>query len=191
MRILLSIIVFCLLTVQSNAAGQSYRLQSGDKISVSVWQDQKLDRHVVVRPDGKISFPLAGHMSAAGLSLEALERKLKSRLSKFYNEDLNVTVMLTAPDAQGQRVVYVTGEVRKPGPFYIKKPTTVLQALAMSGGLGPYAAKGRIQVRRKIRGRDVFLSFDYNAVESGGDLTGNIYLRDGDVVVVPERGLFE
>ncbi|MFK5978992.1 MAG: polysaccharide export protein, partial [Rhizobiaceae bacterium] len=67
----------------------------------------------------------------------------------------------------------------------------VLQAIALSGGLGPFAAKKRIQIRRRIRGEDVYYSFNYRAVEKGDELDDNIYLRDGDVIVVPERRLFE
>lgn len=188
--------LFCLLTVQVNAAGQSYKLRAGDQLDVTVWQDDKLHRQVVVRPDGRISFPLAGHLQAAGSSLEALEARLKSRLQKFYAESLDVSVSLTAAfkdedDEDLPDLIYVTGEVNKPGPFEFKKPTTVLQALAHSGGLAPFAAKKRIQIRRLVRGQYEVYFFDYKAVERGYDLEDNILLRDGDVVVVPERRLFE
>lgn len=194
MRAFIIAMLFCIFAVQTSAFGQSYRLKSGDKIEVSVWQDEKLNRQIFVGPDGRVSFPLAGHMRAAGSTLEALETRLKQRLKKFYSEELDVTVLLLNTkneDAALDKVIYVTGEVRKPGPFAIKKRTTVLQALALSGGLGPFAAKARIQVRRKVNGRDIVVPFNYNDVEKGRDLTGNIYLRDGDVVIVPERGLFE
>ena len=194
MRAFFLVVLFSILSMQTAALGQTYRLKSGDKIEISVWQDQKLDRQVVVGPDGRVSFPLAGHMRAAGSTLEALESRLRQKLKKFYSENLDITVLLVSTNDQktiNEKTVYVTGEVLRPGPFVIKKRTTVLQALALSGGLGPYAAKGRIQVRRKVAGNDVVVSFDYNKVESGRDLTGNIYLHDGDVVIVPERGLFE
>lgn len=198
MRLFFSIILLVLLSLQGNAVAQSYKLRAGDKLDISVWQDDKLHRAVVVQPDGRISFPLAGHMRAAGSSLEALEARLKSRLQKFYSEALDVSVSLTAAFKKDEEddedlpdLIYVTGEVNKPGPFEMKKPTTVLQALARSGGLGPYAAKKRIQIRRRVRDHYQLFSFDYKAVERGYDLEDNIYLRDGDVIVVPERRLFE
>jgi polysaccharide export outer membrane protein len=199
MRVFFSIVLLCFLLVQTNAVGQSYKLRPGDKLDISVWQDDKLNRVVVVRPDGQISFPLAGHMRAAGSSLEALEARLKNRLRKFYAESLDVTVSLTLAfkdekedeDEELPDLIYVTGEVNEPGPFEMKKPTTVLQALALSGGLGPYAAKRRIQIRRRIEGGYELYPFDYKAVEQGNYLLDNIYLKDGDVVVVPERRLFE
>lgn len=188
---------FCLLTIQASAAGQSYKLQAGDRLDVSVWQDDKLHRQVIVRPDGRISFPLAGHLQAAGSSLEALEARIKNRLQKFYAEALDVSVSLLAsfesqiPEEEIPDLIYVTGEVKKPGPFEMKKPTTVLQALARSGGLGPFAAKKRIQIRRLVRDQYEVYLFDYKAVERGYDLEDNILLRDGDVIIVPERRLFE
>lgn len=192
MRLFLSIIFLCVLSLQSSVMGKTYRLQVGDKIEISVWQDEKLRRVVVVRPDGKISFPLAGHMRAQGSTVEALEARIKQRLGKYYNkDDLDVTVLLAEAIDEDPKLVYVTGEVLKPGAFSFKKPTTILQAIALSGGLGPFAAAKRIQVRRKARNREVLFRFNYDALENGGDLKGNIYLRDGDVIVVPERGLFE
>ena len=83
------------------------------------------------------------------------------------------------------------GEVQKPGQFVIKTRTTLLQALALGGGLSPFAAQRRIQVHRKIKGIDEVYQFDYRAFEQGQDVAGNIVLRAGDVIVVPERGLFE
>ena len=88
-------------------------------------------------------------------------------------------------------MVYVTGEVNKPGNVQIDRKTTVLQAIALGGGLGPFAAKKRIQVRRKQNGTEVMFPFNYDDVEEGRDITGNIFLKDGDVIVVPEKGIFE
>ena len=87
--------------------------------------------------------------------------------------------------------IYVTGEVAKPGQYEIKTAVNVLQAIAMSGGLGPFAAERRIKIRRKTAGREILLHFDYAAFVSGKNLSSNIKLHAGDVVIVPERGLFE
>jgi polysaccharide biosynthesis/export protein len=83
------------------------------------------------------------------------------------------------------------GEVAGPGEFPVRKPTTVLQAIALGGGLSPFAAERRIQVHRKTGGHDEIHTFDFRAFRLGLNPTGNIVLRPGDVVVVPERGLFE
>ena len=199
MRILLTTLVISFLATLSFAQGV-YRLKKGDTIEVAVFQEPNLNRQVIIAPDGRISFPLVGRIRAAGLSIDAVESTLKTRLKKFYQNDLDLTVLLTSvATSQQQRqpkeefipTIYVTGEVKKPGQFAIKNRTTILQALALSGGLGPYAAKGRIIVRRTLKGRDYVFPFDYNSVENGLDIVGNINLRHGDVIVVPERGLFE
>lgn len=194
MRAFFLAILFSIFSMQISAFGHSYKLKPGDTLEVSVWQDQKLSRQIVIGPDGRVSFPLAGHIKAAGSTLETLESRLKQRLKKYYTEELDITVLLVNTkngEDEFEKIIYVTGEVRKPGPFVIKKRTTVLQALALSGGLGPFAAKTRIQIRRKVDGSNVLMPFNYKNAETGRDLTGNIYLHDGDVVVVPERGLFE
>lgn len=187
MRFALSLIFAWMLCGSAIAVTAGYLLKPGDVIEISVWQDEKLRRKTVILPDGKISFPLAGHMKAAGLTPEVLEKKIRKRLRKYFNDNVDVTVMVISVS---DRVIYVTGQVRNPGTFTVKRPTTVLQAIALSGGLGPYAAKSRIQIRRKTDNDESFLEFNYNKFEKSGDLTGNIYLQDGDVVIVPERGLF-
>jgi polysaccharide biosynthesis/export protein len=87
--------------------------------------------------------------------------------------------------------IFVTGEVLRPGPFVLRTRTNVLQAIALSGGFGLFAAKQRVQIRRQIDGREVMFLFDYSAFQSGRNVENNIDLVPGDVVIVPERGLFE
>jgi len=195
MRILLTTLIFSLIATLSMAQGV-YRLKNGDMIEVAVFQEPNLNRQLVIAPDGRISFPLVGQIRAAGLSIGAVENTLKDRLKKFYQNDLDLTVLLvsvreTQEDEKFIPVIYITGEVKNPGQFPIKTRTTILQAIALSGGLGPFAAKGRILVRRSSKGQNYVFPFDYRSVEKGAEIVGNITLRHGDVVVVPERGLFE
>ncbi len=178
------------------SAQAAYRLQPGDTIQVSVWQEPKLDRQLVVAPDGMVAMPLVGHVSAGGRSARQLEKAIKARLQTQYQSELDVTVSLVAqpPDNQDEEIeptIFVMGEVNKPGEFVVKKRITLLQALAMGGGLTAFAAQRRIQVHRKVDGEDTFFQFDYRSFEHGEDVAGNIALRPGDVIVVPERGLFE
>ena len=174
------------------AAG-AQTLQPGDTIEISVLQDSKLDRRVLIGPDGRISFPLAGHLQAGGLTPEAVENALRNRLQKNYSDRLDITVSLVssgrAEDDNKPRI-YVTGEITKPGTYVLIKSINIMQAIAQAGGLGPFAARQRIQVRRKINGEESVFYFNYAAFEAGTDLTGNINLLGGDVLVVPERGLF-
>jgi polysaccharide export outer membrane protein len=187
-RVLLTL-VFLILGLGTHAVAQT--LQPGDTVDISVWQDSKLDRRVMIGPSGMISFPLAGHIRAGGLTPQALENLLRSRLKSNYTDRLDITVALVASDKDDDRKprVFVTGEVLRPGSFIIVGKTSLMQAIALAGGLGPFAAKHRVQVHRKVDGIENVFVFDYGTFESGSDLSGNVEIRGGDVIVVPERGL--
>jgi polysaccharide export outer membrane protein len=190
MRVILIFVIMWGLSLA--AAAQT--LQPGDTISISVYQDPKLDRQIIIGPNGTISFPLAGRIQAQGLTPEALEKALRSKLKDKYTTTPDVTVALVATaqsEEEDKPRFYITGEVGKPGPFILTQGTSVIQAIAMAGGLGPFAARGRIQIRRKIDGVDSTFLFDYSAFEKGDDVSGNIELQPGDVVIVPEKGFFE
>src|SRR5437763_15082081 len=140
MRSILAFFLFFGLT----AAAGAQTLNPGDTIAISVYQDSKLDRQIVIGPTGFISFPLAGQVRAGGLTPEGLENALKARLKDKYATDLDVTVTLVAVSRERERErekeriddelkprIFVTGEVQKPGPFFMRQRTTVLQAIAL------------------------------------------------------------
>jgi polysaccharide biosynthesis/export protein len=189
------ILIFLLCLVGVTCAAQAQTLKPGDSLSISVMQDSKLDRSVVIDPSGQIAMPLAGHIRADGLTPQALENVIKNRLrSNYKDENLDVTVALTnsaSPEEDLKPKIFITGEILRPGSYVVRQKTTLMQAIALAGGLGPFAAKRRIMVRRRGGpGEDIFM-FDYRAYEAGQDLEGNITLHAGDVIMVPERGLFE
>lgn len=192
MRVLLGLLFF---TFFFTTAQAQQPLRPGDTISISVWQDPKLDRNVVIGPDGYIGFPLVGQIKASGLTPRALEDVLRSRLSKNYTGQLDVTVALSAINRESEEEarprIYVSGEVLRPGPYPIKPAVNVAQALALAGGLTPFAAGRRIQIHRQVRGVDEILLFDYPAFQIGVQPNNNVVLRTGDVIIVPERGLLE
>ena len=195
MRIIILLLCTFVLSGEAFAQNSPYRFRAGDVLDISVWQDPKLNRQVVVAPDGYISFPLAGRIRAGGTSMETVEGSLKNALQDRYTTELEVTVALAgksrSDEPRAERLIYVTGEVARPGAFDIRTRTTVLQAIALSGGLSPFAAKKRIQVRRVVDGHEIVESFNYADAERGKDLANNVFLRPGDVIVVPERGIFE
>src|SRR5205085_6239627 len=138
-----------------------------------------------IGPTGLISFPLAGQIKAGGMTPTALEEALKAKLKDKYTTDLDITVTLVASKVeqakQEQRTeedlkprIYVTGEVLRPGPYVIRMPLTVLQAIAVSGGFGLYAAKRRVQVRRQIAGQEVMFLFNFEDFHSGRNIEDNI-----------------
>src|SRR4051812_44894563 len=131
MRILIIALFFGLLA--SSASAQT--LKSGDSLSISVLQDPKLDRTVVIDPRGEIAFPLAGHIKARGLTPLGVENILKSKLKGNYKEDnLDVTVALLTspkeiPEEDLKPKIFVTGEVSRPGSYIVRQPTTLMQAI--------------------------------------------------------------
>src|ERR1700727_1742446 len=189
-------LIFLFFLSVSSPAAFAQTIKVGDNLAISVMQDSKLDRTVVVDPSGQIAFPLAGHFRASGLTPQGVENILKEKLRNNYkDESLDVTVSLSAvkdvPEEDLKPKVFITGEIQRPGSYVVRQKTTLMQAISLAGGLGPFAAKRRIMVRRRSpAGEDIF-TFDYRAYEAGEDLEGNITLHAGDVIMVPERHLFE
>jgi polysaccharide export outer membrane protein len=166
---------------QDQARQDDYRLHAGDSITVSVWKELDLQRKVMVRPDGRFSFPLAGDVQAAGRTPDEVRLDIEGKLKKFIPEAV-VTVIME--DFSGNRV-YVIGQVNKPGMFIMNPHLTVLQALSLAGGSTPFAKLDDISILRGTGAAQKSLPFRYNQVVEGKSLQQNIALESGDVVVVP------
>lgn len=196
---MLRLLVICLgvltFAVTGALAQDSYRLREGDRLTVSVLEDPGLNSTVLVRPDGKISLPLVGTIQAEGQTPEQVQAAIRRALAPSFVEPPTVTVALSSVGTQDTLpLVFVLGEVGRPGAVPIEdgRALDILQALALAGGPGPFAATHRIQIRRKDRdGGDALIIFDYDRVLDGDVPILSVPLADGDVVVVPERGLFE
>jgi polysaccharide biosynthesis/export protein len=195
--------VFAILAVlvAGSASAQSvYQIKPGDTLDITVLEDANLNRQVLVRPDGRISIPMVGDVVAAGQSPEALKAAIASGLASNFSIAPNVTVALAAvaPAVVGTYApatisVYILGEVNNPGAFEMAPGTTMLQALSTSGGLGRFAAPKRIQIRSTDpkTGTEYVRNFNYDNFVNGGVSGGVLKLNDGDVIIVPERRLFE
>ncbi|MFK3776069.1 polysaccharide biosynthesis/export family protein [Pseudomonas sp. NPDC089406] len=174
--------LLCVLMAWSTVGNASdsntpYLLSPGDKVLVSVWQEDTLRQETTVLPDGSITFPLAGRIDVAGLDVTAVAKKITAGL-KPYLADPNVSVVVTGTAGN---LVYVQGKVVKPGPVPMAGPTAVLQALSMSGGLDKFADEGGIKV---LRGNDV-KQVHYKDLVSGRDMSTNYQLQAGDTLIVP------
>lgn len=233
-----------------DALAQAYELKPGDIVEITVLEDPSLNRRVLIGPDGAISLPLAGSVQAGGSTLNTLQTGIASRLRGQFVNPPSVTVSLVAlgpetldplTDGEGEVVdpaeeelisFYVLGEVARPGRYEFEpdSPISVLQALAIAGGPGVFAARSRIQVRSRVPDPNALPPapeeteqdaddaesadaasledddapppppvamleelrlFDYAAVEAGDPESTLLFVRDGDVIIVPERGLFE
>jgi len=158
-----------------------YQLHQGDRVLISVWREDTLQREVVVLPDGSITFPLIGRIDVAGLDTSEVERRITAKL-KEYLPDPVVTVTIAATD--GNRA-YVMGKVIRPGYLIISGPISVLQAISSVGGFDRFADEGGIKViRTKSNGQEI-ISVHYRDIISGKDMSTNILLKAGDTIVVP------
>jgi polysaccharide biosynthesis/export protein len=197
-RTLLGTLIAIVLAGAAAAQG-SYRINAGDMLQVEVLEDPSLSRTTLVLPDGSVAFPLAGTLQAAGRSLSDFEEALTQALAPNFAAEPTVFVSVAQlaqsaeePSEVDTVDIYALGEFNSPGRFEIEPGTSLLQFLAASGGLTRFAATKRIQLRRRgPGGTEQVYRFNYRAVEQGGRITGQLILRAGDVIVAPERRLFE
>ena len=159
----------------------TYLVQPGDTLQVTVWKEQELQAEVLIRPDGGLSFPLAGEIEAAGHTVEDIRKVLQGRLTKYLPDPV-VTVVVKKAD--GSRI-FVVGKVNRPGDFALFRPIDVMQALSLAGGATPYADVNGIRILRREGSQQQVFHFRYDDVRRGKDLAQNILLRSGDTVVVP------
>ena len=152
-----------------------------DILTIVYWKDKDMTTEAQVRPDGRIALPLLNDVHAAGLTPEQLREKLTEE-SKKYMEDPNITVLVRQINS---RKVFITGEVNKPGPYPLTSQTSVMQLLAMAGGLREYANSKKIVIMRTENGKQISLMFNYKDVIAGKNLKQNVELKPGDTVVVP------
>lgn len=155
---------------------KTYRIGVEDVLFVRVWREAELSGNVVVRPDGKITLPLAGEVEAAGLTPDALGQRIAEALSKFLTKP---DVIVSVTSVRSKRY-YISGNVLRSGPVPLVTPTTVLQALS-TAGLGQWAKRSKIVI---MRGTER-IKFNYNEVIRGKKLEQNIFLQDGDHIFVP------
>jgi polysaccharide export outer membrane protein len=164
------------------AVSPQYRLQPGDVLSITVWKEKELETEALVRPDGGLSFPLVGDVSAAGHTIEEVRATLAQRLRPFIPDPV-VTVSIKSI---GGNHVYVIGKVQRPGEFTFSRPLDVMQALSLAGGATPFASLNDIVIlRRQNGGAERVLHFHYGDVSRGKRLEQNVILESGDTVVVP------
>jgi polysaccharide export outer membrane protein len=180
-------------TTQTPAtADTGYRINGGDLLHISVYGEPNLDKDVPVQPDGGIAFPLVGNLNARGMTLQELQREIASNLreSQYFPNLTDNEVTVSMVRATGNSVS-VVGQVEQPGTFAYDTQLDVMQAISLAGGLTPFASKDDIKILRRDRtGTQTAILFDYSEVEDGENLEKNILLQGGDVVVVPQAGLF-
>ena len=162
-------------------AQDTYRLNPGDVLSVSVWNEEALQQEILVLPDGTISFPLVGILKVANKTPEQVQVQLKEKLSRLIPDpEINLSVV----DVSGNNI-FIIGKVTRPGRYPMNRSIDVVQAISLAGGFTPYAETESIQILRRSNGKQKFIKFDYSKIAEGKSLDSNILLRSGDTIVVP------
>ncbi|MCU0911701.1 MAG: polysaccharide export protein [Rhodobacteraceae bacterium] len=186
------------LVAAQGMAQQDYRLQPGDVVQIEVLEDATLSRTAIVLPDGQISLPLAGSIRAAGRSLAQVQSALAAELASSFATPPTVFVTLSAlaerlpPEPPRLMNIYILGAANSPGRVEVPPHATLMQGIAAGGGLSPFAATKRVQLRRVDRsGNEQVYQFNIDAAERGGGTGLATRLHEGDVIFVPQRRLFE
>jgi len=156
---------------------KTYLIGAEDRLLMRVWREPEVSGAVIVRPDGMITMPLIGDVRAGGLTPEQLSQRVTEELSKFLNRP---EVMVSVISVQSKKY-YITGEVVRTGAFPLVVPTTVLEALSGAGGFREWADQKNIII---LRG-DKRLKFNYKDIIKGKNLSQNVYLENGDHIIVP------
>ncbi len=166
--------------VASARPDSEYRISREDVLEVVIWHEPDLTRVVPVRPDGKISLPLAGEVQAAGKTAAQLQAELTQTLHPFIRD---VSLAVLVREVNGPKF-FVMGEVLKPGAFPLRGSTSVIQALALAGGPGAFAGNEVVWLRQRPDGGSERVSLSYRQLVKG-EAEGVLWLAAGDVLYVP------
>ena len=165
-----------------------YVIGTDDVLIVMFRREKDMSAEVTVRPDGKITLPLLNDVQATGLTPDQLREKVTEEAKRLV-EDPSVTVMVKQINS---RKIFITGQVAKPGAYAFGTRMTVLQLIAMAGGLGEFAKGKDILILRETPGtagrpgaQPATFKFNYDEVRKGKNLASNLELKPGDTVIVP------
>jgi len=175
-------LIFLLTVNPLFAADKNYQINKGDRLKIDVWKEDNLRDEVIVSPDGNITFPMIGTIHAAGKTLDELRKTIQKQLEEFIPWPEVLVSLITVEG----NVIYIIGEVSRPGPFTMTKNLKVMQALSSAGGLTPYASRNSIIILRETaEGKSISIPFEYGDLEDGENLDSNILLQSGDTIIVP------
>jgi polysaccharide export outer membrane protein len=165
----------------STSVPTDYVIGPDDVLGILFWREPEISGDVTVRPDGIITIPLLRDIKAAGSTPEQLRERIQKAAEKYISQP-NVTVVVRQIRS---RNAFITGQVARPGPYPIVGQMTVLQLIAVAGGLGEFADSDEITIVRTENGKTVVMPFNYKDVSRGKNVQQNIALKPGDTVTVP------
>ena len=180
--LILVMMIFMNVTNTFSAERPDYVIGNGDVLDIVTWKEPDFSREeLIVRIDGKISFPLLDDVQAAGMTTTQLKRDIEKRLENYVSKP-SVTVTVRNPNSKR---FYVLGEVIHTGEYPITKDLTVLQAFAIAGGFTEWASKKEIILFRKQHNKDTVIRINYKDILKGNDFTQNVKILPDDTIIVP------
>jgi len=166
----------------SKSGEKQYKIGSGDILDITTWKEPDFSREeILVRIDGKISFPLLDDVQAGGLTPLELKKGIQAKLKGFISNPV-VTVTVRSP---ASKRIYILGEVVNTGEYPLVKNLTVLQAFALAGGFTEWASKKEIILFRQENGKKKMIRINYKDISKGKDFSQNVMLKADDTIIVP------
>ncbi len=164
-----------------NEVDGEYKIGCSDVLDILTWKESDLSKGVLVRIDGKITFPLIGDVRAAGRTPLELKQEIEKKLKQFIDNPI-VTITVMRPNS---KKFYVLGEVERTNEYPLVKRLTVLQAFAIAGGFTEWASKKEILLIRRENGKEKIIRINYKNIVKGDDLEKNIEIQENDILIVP------
>jgi polysaccharide export outer membrane protein len=170
---------------EAQASNPEYLIGPGDSINIIVWRNPEVSMAVPVRPDGKITTPLVEDLPAAGKTSTQLARDIEQALGKFIQQPV-VTVVVTNFVGNYSEQIRVIGQAAKPQALAYRRDMSLMDVLIAVGGTTEFAAGNRASVIRTVDGKQQKLNVRLNDLIKDGDISANMSMRPGDVLVIPE-----
>jgi polysaccharide export outer membrane protein len=170
---------------QEATPATDYLIGPGDNLSIVVWRNPEVSQGVPVRPDGKITTPLVEDLQASGKTSTELARDIEKALSKFIQQPV-VTVIVTGFVGVYSEQIKVIGQAARPQALPYRRDMSLLDVLIAVGGVTDFAAGNRAIILRTVDGKQQKLNVRLNDLVKDGDISANLPMRPGDVLVVPE-----
>jgi polysaccharide biosynthesis/export protein len=162
-----------------------YLIGPGDSLNITVWHNPEVSMVVPVRPDGKITTPLVEDLPASGKTATQLARDIEKALSKFIQQPV-VTVIVTNFVGPYSQQIRVIGQATKPQALPYREEMSLMDVLIAVGGMTEFAAGNRANIVRTVNGKQQKIPVRLNDLIKDGDVSANMPVRPGDVLVIPE-----
>jgi len=167
------------------APASDYLIGPGDNVNIVVWRNPEVSTSVPVRPDGKITTPLVEDLQASGKTSTQLARDIEKALEKFIQQPV-VTVVVTGFVGMYSEQIRVIGQAARPQALPFRRDMSLMDVLIAVGGITEFASGNKASIIRTIDGKQQKVAVRLNDLIKEGDISANIYMRPGDVLIIPE-----